>query len=331
MGSLITTQISTSFNLDIVQVEVSTKCILKCPRCPRTELDLPWINQEITLEQFKTTFPPEVLAQIKYLWFCGHSGDPIYAREFLEIIKYIKSVSKTRSRIITNGSYKKADWWIKLGQLLDKNDGVTFSIDGYDHASNNLYRVDSNWASIIEGLTTLRTNSSCYITWSTIYFNFNQQHVDRIAQTAKDLGCDVFQLVKSAKFDGRYLVNGIDPLKPTVDVISKDNNYERNKIVFGRDDPFIIEQTKNVHPFAKCLNGARELNVTVDGYVYPCGWFNTGYQENDFVEKYRDRINVYTRSLKDVLEDPLWSELLNRFDTNPLEICRIKCQNCEKF
>jgi len=265
-----------------------------------------------------------VLSQIKFLLFCGHTGDPIYATEFLEIIEYIKKNSSTQIRITTNGSYKKEDWWVKLGTLLDKNDGVTFSVDGWDNQSNNLYRINSNFDSIVTGITVLRANSQCHIKWSTIYFKFNQRQIDKIGKIAKESGCDVFQLVKSAKFDGRYLINGVDPLKPTEELVSENNNYQREKQIFGRDDPFTIEQTKHAHPFAKCLNGAKELNVTVEGYVYPCGWFNTGYQGNAFAEKYKNKINVNTRTLKEILEDPLWNELTKEFN---LEICQIKCKN----
>lgn len=319
------TPISTPFNLDIVQVEVTSKCTLKCPRCPRTELELDYLNQEIDLKTFQKIFPPEVLNQIKYLLFCGHTGDPIYATEFLGIVKYVKQHSSTMIRIVTNGSYKKTNWWIDLAMLLDDRDGVTFSVDGWDAESNNLYRVNSDFDSILNAIRTLKSHGSCLIKWSTIYFNFNQDQIDKIMSLVQHIGCDVFQLVRSAKFDGKYLVNNNDPLKPTQNFVSKDNNYERLKQVFGRDDPFVIEQSKHVHPYAKCLNWAKELNVVVTGEVYPCGWFNTGYQANSFVDKHKDKINAKIRSLKDILEDPLWSELTDQFD---LQICKIKCKSC---
>jgi MoaA/NifB/PqqE/SkfB family radical SAM enzyme len=277
----------------------------------------------LSLKDFVRIFTPSVLSQIKYLLFCGHTGDPIYAKDFLQIIDYVKSNSTTRVEIVTNGSYKDAEFWNLLGCILDEDDGVVFSIDGWDQKSNEKYRVNSDWDSIMEGIRVLGEASPCYINWSTIYFNFNQDRIDRIAKLAEDAGCDTFQLVKSAKFDGRYLVRGIDPLKPTQDFISKNNNYERNKLVFGRDDPFKIEQTKNIHPYAKCMNGAKELNVTVDQYVYPCGWFNTGYQQNEFVEVNKERLSVKDRSLKEVLEDTVWKELTESFN---LEICQLKCQ-----
>jgi MoaA/NifB/PqqE/SkfB family radical SAM enzyme len=111
MGLPVIIPISTPFNLNIVQVEVTSKCVLKCPRCPRTENDLTYLNQEISLTQFKHIFTQDVLSNIEYLLFCGHTGDALYATEFLDIVEYIKQVSHTKIQLVTNGSYKKEDWW----------------------------------------------------------------------------------------------------------------------------------------------------------------------------------------------------------------------------
>ena len=92
------------FNYKTVHVELSSKCVLKCPRCPRTELQLDRLTQEITLGEFKSGFPVDVLSKIEHFIFCGDIGDPIYATEFLEIIEYIKQNSSVRVRIVTNGS-----------------------------------------------------------------------------------------------------------------------------------------------------------------------------------------------------------------------------------
>ena len=76
------------------------------------------------------------------------------------------------------------------------------------------------------------------------------------------------------------------------------------------------------------MNWQKELFVTVDGLVFPCPWFNSGYQENDFVQKYRDRLSIKTRSIDEVLTDSIWEEFITRIETMPLEICRIKCRDC---
>lgn len=324
MGSPVTAPISTPFNTRTVHVEISSKCTLKCPRCPRTEISPPWLNQEISLADFQIIFPPDILQHIEYLLFCGHTGDPIYATEFLEVIEYVKRNSPTKVRIVTNGSYKKVDWWQRLGQSLTDDDGVIFSVDGFDHDSNNIYRVNSDWPSIMLGMRTLRESSDCIIEWSMIYFSFNQNRTNDILSQARAMGCDQVTFVRSSKFDLQYLVDGQDPLKPHDKYVAQDYNYQRERHTLGRPEPFDIRARQKVHPFAKCLNHAKEVNVVVDGSVHPCSWFNSGYQRNEFVERYHDRLNARTRGLRAVLEDPIWQELINGFD---LEICRIKCKN----
>lgn len=329
MGSPVTAQILMLFNYKSIHLEISSKCVLKCPRCPRTELALDRLNQEITLGDFKLGFPVDILSEIEHFIFCGDIGDPIYSTEFLEVIDYIKSNSQSRIRIITNGSYKKPAWWQKLGRLLDYNDRVTFSVDGWDDSSNNLYRVNSDFESIINGIKALRSSSDCSICWSTIYFSFNQHQIGLIRELAKSSGCNQFQTVKSSKFDGRYSYDNIDVLKPSIEFVAPTSMYDSQVEVLDRDKylPIVPAFPTVSHPWARCLNYTKDLFIGVDGLVTPCPWFNSGYQVNDFVQKYKDRICIKTRSLKDILQDSLWNELLTRFDMAPLEICRIKCKN----
>ena len=313
-----------------MHLEISSKCVLKCPRCPRTELKLDRLNQEITLSDFKSGFPVDVLSQIEHFIFCGDIGDPIYATEFLEIIEYIKQNSQIRVRIVTNGSYKKPEWWKQLGAILTYNDQVTFSIDGWNNNSNNLYRVNSDFDSIVLGIKTLRAASECLIQWSAIYFAFNQDKMDTMQQMALDLGCNRFQTVKSSKFDGRYSIGGVDVLKPANSLIADTAVYITDIKILqsGKYIPAIPIVPAVLHPWAKCLNFEKDLFVGIDGVLTPCPWFNNGYQSNDFLETNRKKLSIKNRSFLDILNDiELWAELVNRFDTNPLEICKLKCKN----
>lgn len=272
-----------------------------------------------------TAFPPTMLANMKYFLFCGDVGDPIYATEFLEIIAYLK-LNKIRVKIVTNGSYKSVDWWDRLGHMLTSDDTVTFSVDGWDQASNELYRVNSNFESIIAGIKSLRAASECRIIWSYIIFNFNEHHTREIKEVARGAGVDEFNEVYSTKFDGQYEVNGVDPLRPEI-VINVPNYQKKKGALSARGMVLDIRYQKDAHSWAKCLNWKKEMFINVDGLVFPCPWFNSGYQQNDFVEKYRDRLSIKTRPLSDILADPLWEEFLTRLELFPLEVCSIKCRN----
>lgn len=319
------------FNLKKIHVELSTKCMLKCPRCPRTELKLNnYINQEISIDQFRLMFSVSELKLVEEFIFCGHTGDPIYATDLLEIVEYIKRNSTASISIVTNGSYKKQDWWTRLGNILTNSDKVTFSVDGWNNDSNNQYRVNSNFDSILNGIKSLRSASECSIVWSTIYFSFNQAEIERIKTIAIEVGCDVFKTVKSSKFDGKYLNQySIDPLKPEEHLIADSLVYDTyyEKINSRSATTSIPIQSVNRHPWAKCLNHVKELFVNVEGVLFPCPWFDGAYQSNEFATKHKERLNILNRSLNEVINDKAWEELLLTFDNNPLEICQLKCKN----
>ena len=148
---------------------------------------------------FKKSFTKSTLKKIKSITFEGDFGDAIYATSLIEICKYIKKNSDLQIKITTNGSYKKPDWWQKLGSVLAETDIVTFSIDGWDQASNEQYRVNSDFDSIMLGVKTLRETSKCGMIWKAIYFKFNEDHFDKILQKARSCNFDVFESIKSIR------------------------------------------------------------------------------------------------------------------------------------
>lgn len=328
MDSQVTTPTSTLFNTETIHVELSSKCTLKCPRCPRTELKPEQLNREISLEEFKTAFDSTTLERIDKFVFCGDVGDPIYAKDFLEIVSYIKNVSKTDVSIVTNGSYKDTAWWDQLGSMLGRHDRVTFSLDGWDQESNEKYRVNSNWESIVAGIKTLRAKSPCKMNWSAIYFNFNENKFEQMSALAKELGFDTFESVRSSKFGEQYFVNGIDPLIPANGNYSGSTVYKKQRLFFRPPVIDITLKKTQAHDWARCLRWEKEMFINVDGLVFPCPWFNSGYQSNDFVQKYQDRMSIKTRTLDEILNDPMWDEFITRIETMPLDVCRIKCRDC---
>jgi len=186
-------------------IEISSKCTLKCPRCPRKEIPDTLINTELKLEFFKKNFTPEFIkANVEKIKFCGNDGDPIYARDLIPVIAYFKSVKPVKITIITNGSHKNTKWWQELGLLLDSGDSIHWSLDGWDQASNEKYRINSDWSSILDGIKAFRSSSSAYMTWAMIIFNFNQDHLPIISQLAKQLGFDQLQITHSTKFHKVY-------------------------------------------------------------------------------------------------------------------------------
>jgi MoaA/NifB/PqqE/SkfB family radical SAM enzyme len=317
-------------------IEISSKCTLRCPRCARQEVPDGLINTELGLEFFERNFTPEfVLTNVEKITFCGDDGDPIYAHDLIPVIKYLKDIKPVEIVIVTNGSHKKTVWWEELGKLLDINDSVHFSIDGYDNNSNNLYRVNSNYDSIVAGLRVLRATSRCKIVWAAIAFKFNEDHLDQMLISAAQLGADVFQVTNSTKFGSIYPIYGVhDPLQPSAKFISSSHRFERNVVALtdcGNRTNISAINTKlynttkshnGVTPL--CAIGNKGLYINARGRLFPCCWVANRYNHNLYWQQQAENFNLNNRSLVDILADPFW---ITELQTFRWQECKTKCKS----
>ena len=317
-------------------IEISSKCTLRCPRCARQEVPDGLVNTELNLEFFKRNFTPEfVRANVEKITFCGDDGDPIYAHDLIAVIVYLKSIKPVEIVIVTNGSHKKLDWWMELGKMLDSHDSVHFSVDGYDNTSNNLYRVNSDYNSIIAGLQVLREISQCRIVWAAIAFKFNERHIDTMKKVAQQLGVDQFQLTKSTKFGSVYSSYGVDdPLEPSVKFVSSSHRFEREvtplteagewtAIPFTNNRLFNQTQCRNgVTPL--CEIGNKGLYIDARGRLFPCCWVANRYNHNSDWQQLANNFDLNTRTLTEVLADKFWDD---QFQTFQWQECQTKCSS----
>jgi MoaA/NifB/PqqE/SkfB family radical SAM enzyme len=338
--------------------EVSAKCTLKCPRCPRNDTDpVPWLNKELDLDFFKRVLPPELLkTQVQRITMCGDIGDPIYASEYLEIVGYIKMHNpKIHVYTITNGSYRKESWWREFAKISNEYDTINFSVDGHTHDTNNLYRIGSDWDSIMTGMKIMCQESSAHVYWASIVFSFNQDHLDSIQQQARDIGCDGVQLTYSTKFGSKYgnaYGGQHDVLEPRAEFISSSHRYERHFIqlsdrqqlnqsylAHNQQQYIKIKQQHDQFITPMCSIGNRGLYVSADGVLHPCSWVSFPYValstdrktinfKDSFHQQHRDQLNLKTHTLREVLDNPIWNKLFDTFD-NPDKAwveCEQKCK-----
>jgi MoaA/NifB/PqqE/SkfB family radical SAM enzyme len=320
-------------------IEPSSICTLRCPRCPRSEIPESLLNRQLSLRFFQEQIGEDVISQIKKITFCGNNGDPIYCRGFLEICKWIKIVNpKIHLVIITNGSYKSSEWWQSLGRILDHRDEINWSIDGWDQASNEQYRVNSQWHSIMSGMQSfVAENQATYRVWATIGFRFNQHDLAEIKWLAKDAGMDAWQLTKSTKFGSHYpdAYGADDPLCPeSQDLVSSSHRFERVIESFthrSRPSDVLKEifwqraqdlDKKQQYP-GICFIGNKGVFVNSQGEFYPCCWTANRYLHNhQWHDLARSRFNLYQHKFSDIINDRFWNEDFLKF--NSLE-CQTKC------
>lgn len=295
-------------NFKQLHLELTDKCQASCPMCsrninggkPRSFVG----NNEITLDIFKKWFTPNFLSNLRHLYACGNYGDPIIARDCLEIFEYVRTVNnEIRLGIHTNGSARTIKWWKNLAKALGKNHLVSFGIDGFAD-SHILYRKGTNWNKIIENARSfIEAGGNAEV--DCLVFKHNEHEIRDFENFILDLG---FKKV-NFKFTKRFYdmesypvenLNGdveyyLEPASKTkvvnfvsLDQINKDISVWKN-----------IAKTSTIEP--QCLE-KKELYVDARGNVFPCCWVGTYFVE-DFIEekitlqKLRNEIIINTQDL----------------------------------
>jgi MoaA/NifB/PqqE/SkfB family radical SAM enzyme len=317
-------------------IEISSKCTLRCPRCARQEVPDGLINTELDLEFFKRNFTEDfIIDRVEKITFCGDDGDPIYAHDLIPVIRYIKSIKPVEIVIVTNGSHKKAEWWRELGSVLTEQDTVHFSIDGWDNTSNNLYRVNSDFDSIVNGVKELRAGSPCRTVWAAIAFKFNEEKLSSMESYAARLGMDAFQLTRSTKFGSKYPGYGVDDaLQPSVQYVSSSHRFERAVTILSLRglnstvSPTNIKLFKSVNEVngvkPLCSIGNKGLYIDARGRLFPCCWVANRYAHNSEWQIKAEQFNLNHRLLQDVLTDAFWQD---EFKTFRWQECQTKCNS----
>jgi len=297
-------------------IEICSKCSLKCSRCSRQEVPEGLVNRDLSLQWFKENFTGKLLKEVKKITFCGDDGDPIYSKDLLEILKWFRTKNnQVQFVIVTNGSYKTKAWWTQLNSILNEKDHVQFSIDGWDQESNNLYRVNCNWYTIMLGINAL-SKSKAYKTWAAIAFKFNENKIDTMKQMAKQLNFDNFQLTLSTKFGKNYSsYPKNDPLQPSDEYVavgrftrqtdSLSDRVWKDKCIDIFAKRYYNENTNNKSIIPLCMIGNKGLYINAQGKFYPCCWTGLRYPHNKNVFEY---IN-FNKKLPEVLDNNMWNTL----------------------
>lgn len=312
--------------IDHWHIELSSICTLKCPRCPRVEQPESLLNKQLKLDFFNKQFTTKIASQVKRVTLCGNDGDPIYANDMIDIVRWFKQANpNVQFLIITNGSYKKPEWWQELAGVLDHNDEIHWSIDGWDQTSNEQYRINCDWDSIVTGIDAFRQhNTSTYRTLASIVFKFNEHNLGDIQRLVFKHKFDAWQVTKSTKFD-----DNADELRPSDSNVSSNHRFQRQTTRYTiKQQPnmkqIFLERARNLKEYpALCYIGNKGVFLNSRGEFYPCCWVANRYEHNkDFIDRSQNSFNLYNRPLDQILLDNFWTTDFVKFDN--LE-CKTKC------
>ena len=110
-------------DINTVHLEVTQRCNASCPMCDRNE-NGGAVNQhiknnlqELSLDDCINIFDPDFLQQLKVLYMCGNLGDPISAKDTLEIFDYTRAMNDNIwLSMNTNAGARDVTWWRELAK-----------------------------------------------------------------------------------------------------------------------------------------------------------------------------------------------------------------------
>jgi MoaA/NifB/PqqE/SkfB family radical SAM enzyme len=301
-----------------LNIEVSSKCIGKCPFCSRQQKVRPYGGQLITLSEFKL-LPVTFIRQLKLITFAGNFGDFCSNPEFVDIAGYIKQLNPSvKLGGDTNGSLQDASWWKALGPLFHDG-GMVFSLDGLAD-THSIHRRGTNFYKIIRNIEAFTTaGGTAY--WKFILFKHNEHQIKEAEALAGDIGCARFYVISSRDYDESCRRPETFDFQTKREIFS---SY-RQKLPL-----------KNASALCKPWHSG-SIYIAADGTVHPCCFAHCMYitEHNrlfryivPLIETYKSQINFKTRPLAEILTSPYFSAVRSESKMNLY--CATKCNKYKK-
>lgn len=269
-------------DIKTVHLEITQKCQAACPMCDRNKNggDInPHINlDELSISDCKKIFQPKFISQLKTMYMCGNLGDPIIAKDTLDIFRYFREHnSNIWLSMNTNGGARSSSWWNELARIFNKKGAVIFSIDGLKD-TNHLYRQNVVWENVENSFKAF-INAGGRARWDFLIFDHNQHQINEAEQLSKLIGFEKF----IAKKTGRFLTATTHP-KEEHQIESKKSNFILKKPKEEWVNSALKQQNKLVSNYGsmdnyydstaiKCkVKDEKSIFITAEGLALPCCW-----------------------------------------------------------
>ena len=326
-------------DIRIVHLELTHRCNAACPMCARNihggalNPDMPL--SELSLDDIKTILLPDFIAGLKRIYACGNYGDPIVARECIEVFRYLREHGPELNLCLhTNGSARRPDWWRELAGIMKQGPHyLRFGIDGLED-TNHLYRRGTDWKTVMRSAETF-IEAGGHAEWDFLVFKHNEHQVETARKLSQDMGFKEFFVRKT----GRFLSAGELETSERFDVLDKKGkfeycleqpanpeyvnpafgNLEQVKQRYGEYQTYLDQVEVN----CKVAGGKGKMYLSAQGYALPCCWLGAVFSEASTAERqqFAELINQHGGStaldarrlgLKQVIEGPLFQQAIPR-------------------
>ena len=267
-----------------IHLEVTQNCQASCPMCDRNmngEGINPHINlDELSLIDCMNIFSPQFIEQLDTMYMCGNLGDPIVAKDTLEIFKYFRKYnSKIWLSMNTNAGAKNVEWWRELAHVFGRMGAVIFSVDGL-RDTNHLYRQGVNWDNVERNMRAF-IDAGGRARWDYLIFEHNQHQVEEAETLANKWGCEKFMKKKTGRFvdaktnkkethqaKDRKGKDTTELKKPKKEYINK--ALSKQEVIINKYGS--MDAYYDAAPIVCKVAKEKSLFITAEGLALPCCW-----------------------------------------------------------
>ena len=338
-------------DIKTIHLEVTQNCQASCPMCDRN-MNGKGINPHINLDELSKLdcvdiFPPEFIKQLDTMYMCGNLGDPIVAKDTLEIFEYFRSHNPNMwLSMNTNAGAKNEEWWRQLAEVFGRMGAVIFSVDGL-RDTNHLYRQGVVWDNVERNMRAF-IDAGGRARWDYLIFEHNQHQVEEAEALANEWGCEKFMKKKTGRFitqdskkkESHQAVNRKG--KETQELKKPDAKY-LNKALSKQDVIINKYGTMDAYydaaPIVCKVKKENSLFITAEGLALPCCWtagrMYKWWHKNPKVEQIWDFIPDKSvldarKGLSKVFDTGIFEDIQNSWSKpscgdGKLKVCSMKC------
>tara|TARA_B100000900_G_scaffold391409_1_gene386020 strand:+ start:11885 stop:12952 length:1068 start_codon:yes stop_codon:yes gene_type:complete len=334
-----------------IHLEVTQNCQAACPMCDRNmngEGVNPHINlDELSLEDCMRIFKGSFISQLNTMYMCGNLGDPIVAKDTLEIFEYFRDHNPNIwLGMNTNGGAKNVEWWQKLAKVFDKKGAVIFSVDGLKE-TNHIYRQNVVWDNVERNMRAF-IDAGGRARWDYLIFEHNQHQVEEAERLANLWGVEKFMKKKTGRFidtksNKKEKHQAKDRKgKNTTELKKPEQKYQNKALTkqeailkkYGSMDAYY-----DAAPIICKVKKENSLYISAEGLALPCCWtagrMYKWWHKDPKVEQIWDFIPDKTaldarNGLDKVFNTGIFEDIQNSWNKDScsegkLKVCAMKC------
>ena len=329
------------YNLEdirVIHLEMSERCNLACLMCDRNinggEVNPYLDDRELSLDVIKNSLDP-IVHQLERVYMCGNYGDPILALDTMKVFKYLREQNESmKLSMVTNGCSRPTYWWEELAQYVNS---VRFGIDGLSD-THKIYRQGAIWDLIIRNAKAF-IDAGGHAIWDYLVFEHNEHQIEDARRVSEHLGFKEFVVKKTGRFFSNVKLEGksehMGLCKPKLEENINESLKKEKQVIQNHGS--VEKYLDNTGIDCKVMKD-KEIYISAEGIVLPCCWLAgqmyKWYMEPESAQIWefinKDRININTRPLGEILLDKTFNDIMDSWDQPSVElgkskVCAMKC------